>query len=137
MKTSLSPTLHHVVACASQSRQMVVNEIEHLPTSHRQHILAPCAYASAWIHLAAQPAASFHSLQNRVERARTDVVPVLAQFILHPLSEHGFDGRTTQDMHLPEAQENFADFFLVKASRTRSLDGCVSGHSRCRWRREA
>ncbi len=58
--------------------------------------------------LGTEPAIALEALEQRIQGARADVVPMLSQFAQHPLANDRMLGRVVKDVHFPEAQQNFA-----------------------------
>ena len=56
-----------------------------------------------------QPAALRHARQHRVQRARTQAVPMAVQFFEHPLTVDALFIRVMKNVNLPECQQEFAD----------------------------
>ena len=54
----------------------------------------------------AKPAALGHARQDRIQRARTEAIAVVAQFLEHPLTVDATSvGRVVEDVNLPEREE--------------------------------
>jgi hypothetical protein len=55
-----------------------------------------------------QPPVPFETLKQRIQRPRTDVVPVSTQFREHPLADDRALSRVVKDVDFPEPKENLA-----------------------------
>ena len=56
----------------------------------------------------AKPAALRHPRQHRIQRAGTQAIAVVMQFLEHPLTVDALFSRVVQDVDLPEAEQEFA-----------------------------
>jgi hypothetical protein len=76
--------------------------------------------------LTTQPAIVGHPLQQWVQRARADIVPMTPELGQNPLADDRVLTRVMEDVHLPEAQENLSrDRLPVDAGHA---DGTVDDH---------
>src|SRR5215471_5547050 len=58
----------------------------------------------------ANPPVSLHARENRIERAWTHAVPVVAQLVEHPLAVHASRfGGVVEDVDFPETQQELTD----------------------------
>jgi hypothetical protein len=73
-----------------------------------QMIVAASTFGLADRSLRTEPAIALETLQQRVQGAGTDVVTMLAQLAQHPLADDRMLGGVMEDVHLPEAQQDFA-----------------------------
>ena len=55
-----------------------------------------------------QPPVPFETLEQRIQRPRTDVVPVSSQFREYPLTDDRMLSRVVKDVDLPKPEENLA-----------------------------
>jgi len=90
---------------------------EHAPAGRRQVIFTAGAGPASGVSLAAQPPVRLHTLQDWIQGARTDGIPMLPKFFQHPLAHHRMLSGVVKDMDLPEAQQDLA----VKRFSRRSL----------------
>jgi hypothetical protein len=56
-----------------------------------------------------EPSALRHAGQHRIERARTQVIAVMVQFLEHPLTVDALTGRVVKDVDLPEHEQELTD----------------------------
>jgi hypothetical protein len=88
------------------------------PSSARGEVIVPTTTFSVTDGgLRAQPSVSLQAFQQRIERARADIVAMSAQLAQHPLADDGMLGGVVKDMDLPEAQQDFARQQLAVSSR--------------------
>ena len=91
-------------------------ELHHRLTEHVQYrrppggevIVATTPFAVSYGRLGFQPAIAFQPFEQRIERARTDVVAVTPEFGEHPLSDDRMLSRVMQDMDLPDAEQDLS-----------------------------
>lgn len=90
---------------------------QHSSAGRRQLVFTASTGTAAGIGLTLQPAVAFHALQDGIQGARTDRVPVMAQFFQHPLPHDRMFRRVMQDVYFPEAQQDFPVKRLARWSR--------------------
>ena len=88
--------------------------VEHMPAPAREMVVPACSRTATGLHFTPEPAVAFHSLEERVQRPWADVIPVPPELAEHPLPDHGLFGGVVENVHFPEAKENFSrDQLLV------------------------
>jgi hypothetical protein len=88
-----------------------------------QVIVAAAPLACAHSFFGPKPAVTFQPLEQRIERAWADVVPMPAQFTEHPLADDRMLCRMVKDVHLPKAQQNLTgQQFGIKRGHSKQAD---------------
>jgi hypothetical protein len=73
-----------------------------------QVIIAPAAWSTARLRLTSQPSRTLHAFQQRVQRARADVIPMSSELAQNPLTNDWMLRGVMKDVHLPETEQDFA-----------------------------
>jgi hypothetical protein len=83
-------------------------QIEDRGSALRQMIVSAPSLSFPDRGFGTQPPVPFETLEQRIQRPGTDVVPVPAQFREHPLTNDRMLSRVVKDVDLPEPKENLA-----------------------------
>jgi hypothetical protein len=67
---------------------------------------------------ALEPAVPDHPMQERVERPRADLIAMAPQLFQYPLAVNGCLAGVMEDVHLPEAEQDFARGYIHLRSLT-------------------
>ena len=91
-----------------QLLELLAHHFQHLTTFPGDLVRARCLRPPAGIHLGREPAIFLHALQQRIQRARAHIVPMVRQLPQHPLADHLPFRGMMQHMHLPEGEQDFS-----------------------------
>jgi hypothetical protein len=92
---------------AMQLSDHIGNNGEHRAPLARQMIVASRSRTPAMLHVTCKPSIPFHSLEQRIQRARAEIVAVSPQLREHPLTNHRLLGCVVKNVDLPEAEQDF------------------------------
>ena len=71
-------------------------------------VVPPAPFPLSHSDFGSQPAVALQPLEERIQRARADVVAVPAQFGEDPLTDHRMLRGVVEDVYLPEAQQDLS-----------------------------
>src|SRR4030042_6139547 len=122
---------HHL---AVELLDLAAQHVEHLLALLGEGILLARPRPGIGIDLELEPAALFHPVEQRIERARAHLVTVAPKLAEHPLAEDGLRLGVVKDVDLPERQQDLVLELLHGASyydnRSRLSTSCQSRMSR-------
>jgi hypothetical protein len=87
---------------------ILTQDVQHGAAIPRQVIVPAAVRARAGLGFTPQPAVPFHALQQRIQGPWADVVAVSPKLREHPLPNHRMFSRMMENVHLPEAEQDFA-----------------------------
>lgn len=96
---------------AIQFIQRVENPFQDVVTSGREAVDARRGGA-LWLSRA-KPATLRHSGQHGIQRAGTESIAVVVEFLEHPVTVDALLGGVVEDMDLPEGEKELADDWIA------------------------
>jgi hypothetical protein len=84
----------------------MVNRLKHLETQPSRIVGTLGSGTAVRVDLTPQPPEVLHPVEDGVQSPGADFESVVAQFLEHPLTDHGSFGGMMKDMDLPESEED-------------------------------
>jgi hypothetical protein len=95
---------------AVQLIDLSFNQPQNTPPRIGQEVVLARARAGVLAAGALEPSMPFHSVQERIKRARTDLVAMTPQFADDPLPIEGALGSMLENMDFPKTKKNFPGY---------------------------
>ncbi|OFW29645.1 MAG: hypothetical protein A3H97_01760 [Acidobacteria bacterium RIFCSPLOWO2_02_FULL_65_29] len=86
----------------------LAEDLQHGGPTVREAIVPPAPFPLADSGFGPQPPVAFQTLQERIERARADVVAMASQLAEDPLADDWMLGRVMKNVDFPEAQQDLS-----------------------------